>query len=51
LIDYEYTFDTTNFDALGNIAVALHPPNYRDLKARKAQAVSDRFRPFASRYA
>src|SRR5262245_51195160 len=35
LIDYQYTFDTTNFDALGEIAAALHPPIYHD---RKEQA-------------
>ena len=32
LIDYEYTFDTTNFAALGEIAVAFHPPIYPQLK-------------------
>jgi hypothetical protein len=32
LVDYEYTFDTTNFDALGKLAVALHPPIYGHLK-------------------
>jgi len=32
LIDYEYTFDTTNFDALGPLAVAIHPPIYGQLK-------------------
>jgi hypothetical protein len=34
LIDYEYTFSITNFCALGDIALTLHPPNYRDLKER-----------------
>ena len=34
LIDYEYTFAQTNFDALGEIAVAIHPPNYQDLKEK-----------------
>lgn len=32
LIDYEYTFDATNFDALGDVAVVLHPPIYADVK-------------------
>jgi hypothetical protein len=32
LIDYEYTFPASNFVALGDIALALHPPNYGDLK-------------------
>jgi hypothetical protein len=34
LIDYEYTFNTTNFQALGDIAVPLHPPAYTDIKGR-----------------
>lgn len=37
LVDYEYTFDTTNFDALGELAVALHPPIYGQLKEMARQ--------------
>ena len=40
LIDYEYTFNTTNFGALGDIAVALHPSIYPDLKERAKQKLA-----------
>jgi hypothetical protein len=40
LVDYEYTFDITNFDALGELAVALHPPIYGQLKEMAKQKLS-----------
>jgi hypothetical protein len=32
LIDYEYTFMTTNFEELGDLAVVWHPPIYQAVK-------------------
>ena len=40
LIDYQYTFNTTNFDALGDTAVALHPSIYHDLKEQAKQKLA-----------
>jgi hypothetical protein len=41
LIDYEYTFDTSNFEILDDIAVALHPPIYADLKEKAERKLQE----------
>src|SRR5271165_5243242 len=40
LIDYEFTFDTNNFGALGDIAIALHPTSYHNLKEQAKQKLA-----------